>query len=268
MNIDELVGENVRRARVSVGLSSHELAHRVTGVGLPLSESALSRLEAGEDRLGVDELIALGLALGMPPALLLAPLNLGSLLWVDAEGRPMASWALFHDDARSFSPPKQEGIPTGAGLALGAAPTSASPADEPPPPPPPPPLPATDEPSPAPIPITEDIAAPLLLQPSSPETVSAAPAALRLVPAEAENLARLDAEEAAPAALRLVPAEAEDPGTAAAEDGPENDPAVLPPDPAPRQKPTAGLRGDDEPSPHRDWALEALQALQMPARDP
>ena len=241
MNIDELVGENVRRARVSVGLSSHELAHRVTGVGLPLSESALSRLEAGEDRLSVDELIALGLALGTPPALLLAPLNLGSLLWVDAEGRPMASWALFHDDARSFSPPKQEGIPPGAGLALGAAPASASPADEPPPPPPPP---AAGEPSPAPIPAAEESAAPLLRQPPWPETVSAAPAALRLVLGEADDL-----------------------GASAAEDGPENGPAVLPPDPAPRQKPTAGLRGDDEPSPHRDWALEALQTLQMPARD-
>lgn len=103
MTIDELVGENVRRARLSAGLSAHELAARMTGLGLPMSEASLARLEAGEDRLGVDALIAVGLALGLPPAALLAPLNLGSLLWMDADGKPMASWALFQDDQRSFT---------------------------------------------------------------------------------------------------------------------------------------------------------------------
>lgn len=231
MTIDELVGENVRRARASVGLSASELAHRVTGVGLPLTESALLRLEAGEDRLGVDELIAFGLALGMPPALLLAPLNLGSLLWVDAEGRPMASWALFHDNARSFHPPQQEAADAGAGRVLGAAPASAGPANEPPPPPPPPPPLAVDEPV--------AVSAPIL------------PAA----------------EAAAPSVLRSTPAEAEDPAPLAAEDGPAEGPTVLPPDPAPSRKPIAGLGEETGRSPHRDWALEALQSLQTPSRD-
>lgn len=214
MTIDELVGENVRRARVSAGLSAHELAHRVTGVGLPLTESALLRLEAGEDRLGVDELIAFGLALGMPPALLLAPMNLGSLLWVDAEGKPLASWALFHDNARSFSLPAGEPGPAARPPALETAP-----AGEPPPPPP------IDEPE-----------------------VITAPASLRdelMTPAGERLLSALDVEEAA------------------AQAGP-----VLPPDPAPYHPPVAGLPEERPRSPHRDWALEALQTLQMLPRDP
>jgi len=280
LNIDELVGENVRRARVAAGLSSHELAHRVTGVGLPLTESALLRLEGGEDRLGVDELIALGLALGMPPAMLLSPLNLGSLLWVDAEGRPMASWALFHDDARSFSPPGQEGLPQGAGRALGVATVPAGPAGEPPPPPPPnTPLaspietPSAEPPaSPAPIPSSPRENGGDPLQPAPvPEMVGAAAAAVRPppLPAMAEAPAAplrpppLPAMAAATTAPHQPPpAGADDPATAAGQDTRGADPVLLPPDPMPTRKPKAGLRENGEPSPHRAWAIEALQALQ------
>jgi transcriptional regulator with XRE-family HTH domain len=252
LNIDELVGENVRRARVSASLSSHELAHRVTGVGLPLTESALLRLENGEDRLGVDELIALGLALGMPPAMLLSPLNLGSLLWVDAEGRPMASWALFHNDAGSFSPPRQEGIPAGAGRALGAAPAPESPAAEPPPPPPLPP--AVGDPATAPAPIL-------------PAEEIPAPAALRLVPSETESVTPATAGKVDTTPLGLVPSETESVTPVATESGGEDGPAALPPDPVPRKKPIAGLGEGSERLIHRDWALEALQSLHLPARD-
>ncbi|HUU61296.1 MAG TPA: helix-turn-helix transcriptional regulator [Acidimicrobiia bacterium] len=255
MNIDELVGENVRRARVSAGLSSHELAHRVTGVGLPLADTALLRLESGEDRLGVDELIALGLALGMPPAMLLSPLNLGSLLWVDAEGRPMASWALFHDDARSFSPPQQEGIPAGAGRALGAAPAPKSPAAEPPPPPTPPP--AVTGPAAAPAPIL-------------PAEKTAAPATLRLVQAETESVTPVAAEDGPDdgPAVPPDPAPREEPFAGLGkQDAPDDGPGVLPPDPAPWKRPIAGLGEEGDRPIHRDWALEALQSLQMPARD-
>lgn|GEM_PF-1574406 len=119
MTIDELVGENLRRAREAVGVSRRDLAQRATAIGLPLTEADLLGLETGSTAISVDELVALGLALGVPPGLLLAPLNLGSLLCVDGEGRATASWSLFHDWARPFSPPSKPG-------ALPAAPAEAA----------------------------------------------------------------------------------------------------------------------------------------------
>jgi transcriptional regulator with XRE-family HTH domain len=105
VTIDELVGENLRRVRAALGLSASGLAHRMTKLGLAFDESWLARLEAGEQRITVDELVALGLALGTPPALLLAPLNLGSLLCVDTQGRPLASWSLFQGWGNPLSVP-------------------------------------------------------------------------------------------------------------------------------------------------------------------
>ena len=131
MTIDELVAENLRRARVAMGLSTHELARRVTGIGLPTAESALLRLEAGQDPVSVSQLVAIALALGMPPALLLAPLNVSSVQWVDAQGRPPASWALFHEWARSLSPPGPEEAPQEAPLALEVSAEPGSPGGPP-----------------------------------------------------------------------------------------------------------------------------------------
>lgn len=136
MTIDELVGENLRRAREAVGISRRDLAHRVAAVGLPLSEADLESLEVGSAPASVDALVALGLALGVPPGLLLAPLNLGALLCVDGEGRATASWSLFHSWARPFSPvsPPSALAPGGAGAvaedrpAAPAAPATAAPA--------------------------------------------------------------------------------------------------------------------------------------------
>lgn len=253
MNIDELVGENVRRARIKAGVSPHELAHRVTGVGLPLSESALLQIEGGEGRIGVDELIALGLSLGMPPAMLLSPLNLGSLLWVDAEGSPMASWALFHDDARSFALPGREDIPDGTGMALG--PTLAAVAR----PESPPEMQSAEVP---PSPAGPDRERQYL------QTADLSGALFAPAPANAgrTNVSLIDSgalaalsEDTPPA-----PAGADDFWTASEpiepDTKPPEEPAVLPPDPAPRQKPAAGRR-DGEPSPHRAWAMEALRML-------
>jgi transcriptional regulator with XRE-family HTH domain len=107
VTIDELVGENLRRAREAVGLSIQALAERVAAIGAPMTAASLQRLEAGREPISVDQLVALGLALGIPPGLLLAPLNLGSLLCVDGDGRATASWSMFHDWARPFSPAGQ-----------------------------------------------------------------------------------------------------------------------------------------------------------------
>jgi len=152
MTIDELVGENLRRAREAVGVSRRDLAQRVTAVGLPLTEADLLGLEAGTTPISVDELVALGLAMGVPPGLLLAPLNLGSLLCVDGDGRATASWSLFHDWARPFSPLSKPGaLPATAGEAAPAAPAA----------PPAPPRASESEPPPAfPTPARADLRAP------------------------------------------------------------------------------------------------------------
>lgn len=158
MTIDELVGENLRRAREAVGVSRRDLAHRVAAIGLPLGEADLERLEAGDAPISVDALVALGLALGVPPGLLLAPLNFGALLCVDGEGRATASWSLFHDWARPFSSPsKPGGLLAAAGEVTPEAPaaTPEAPASEP--------TPTTTLPSPADFP-----APPAAVIPDSP----------------------------------------------------------------------------------------------------
>jgi transcriptional regulator with XRE-family HTH domain len=154
VTIDELVGENLRRVRAALGLSASGLAHRMTRLGLSFDEAWLARLEAGEQRITVDELVALGLALGAPPALLLAPLNLGSLLCVDTQGRPLASWSLFQGWGNPLSVPGPGEALAAAEPALGQAPP-AEPAARPSPSPPPPaptrqePPPTRQEPAPA-----------------------------------------------------------------------------------------------------------------------
>ena len=147
MTIDELVGENLRRVRAALGLSASGLAHRMMRLGLSFDEAWLARLEAGEQRITVDELVALGLALGAPPALLLAPLNLGSLLCVDTQGRPLASWSLFQGWGNPLSVPGP-----GEALAAGEPALGQAPPAEPAAPPslsPSPPPPTRQEPTPA-----------------------------------------------------------------------------------------------------------------------
>jgi transcriptional regulator with XRE-family HTH domain len=122
VTIDELVGENLRRVRAALGLSASGLAHRMMRLGLSFDEAWLARLEAGEQRITVDELVALGLALGAPPALLLSPLNLGSLLCVDTQGRPLASWSLFQGWGNPLSAPGPGEAFAPAGPALQQAP--------------------------------------------------------------------------------------------------------------------------------------------------
>ncbi len=159
MTIDELVGENLRRVRAALGLSASGLAHRMVKLGLSFDEAWLARLEAGEQRITVDELVALGLALGAPPALLLAPLNLGSLLCVDTQGRPLASWSLFQGWGNPLSLPGPGEALAAAEPALQQAPPvepalqQAPPAEpalqQAPPAPSPPPPPTRQEPTPA-----------------------------------------------------------------------------------------------------------------------
>ncbi|MFH1330537.1 MAG: hypothetical protein ABIJ48_07815 [Actinomycetota bacterium] len=227
MTIDELVGENLRRARATLGLSALDLARRMTTLGLRFDEASLARLEAGEVRITVAELVALGLALGAPPALLLSPLNLASLLCLDAEGRPLASWTLFQGWDNPLSVPGQVSGPDVGERALQQATLEGTAGPTPPSPSPPPPPSSREEPAEAPV--AGDDA-------SRPTGSRGAPAADDSPRARRDRVGK--ATEPPPHSDRLEPPE------------PAADPEEEPLTPQ-----------------HRDWALQALRSLQGSGRE-
>jgi transcriptional regulator with XRE-family HTH domain len=64
---------NIERLRVALGLSQRDLAARLTDLGRPTPGTALSKIERGERRVDVDDLVAFAVALGVSPATLLLP---------------------------------------------------------------------------------------------------------------------------------------------------------------------------------------------------
>lgn len=69
----ERVAVNIRETRKRRGLQLGQLSERLTDVGRPMGASALSKIEAGNRRVTVDDLAALALALDVSPTFLLAP---------------------------------------------------------------------------------------------------------------------------------------------------------------------------------------------------
>lgn len=69
----ENVRANVQRIRTGAGMSYRELSDRLSVAGRPIPTLGLSRLENGERRVDVDDLVALALALSVSPATLLMP---------------------------------------------------------------------------------------------------------------------------------------------------------------------------------------------------
>ena len=65
------IGDHVRRARVRLGIDLADLAARLTKLEWPIAKSALSRLENGQRRVDVDDLMALSVALYVSPLELL-----------------------------------------------------------------------------------------------------------------------------------------------------------------------------------------------------
>ncbi len=65
------VAANVRALRKGLGLDLAQLSVRLSEVGQPISLKALSKLETGQRRVDVDDLVALALALDVTPNRLL-----------------------------------------------------------------------------------------------------------------------------------------------------------------------------------------------------
>ncbi len=73
----ERVAQNVRHLRSSQKLSLQALSDRLSTLGQPISLGQLSKLENGDRRVDVDDLMALAVALGVSPTRLLLPQTAG-----------------------------------------------------------------------------------------------------------------------------------------------------------------------------------------------
>lgn len=67
------VGENVRRIRADTRTTQAELARRLAENGRPIPVASIGRIESGERRVEVDDLVAIAIALGVTPLALLLP---------------------------------------------------------------------------------------------------------------------------------------------------------------------------------------------------
>ncbi len=86
----ETVRDNVKRLRLARDLTYAELSRQMEEIGRPIPTSGLRRIEAGERRVDVDDLIALATVLWVDPVTMLLPpvvtdttivLTSGSDLW-------------------------------------------------------------------------------------------------------------------------------------------------------------------------------------------
>ena len=67
------VAANVRRLREDMNLSYTQLAQRLDALGYPMKPVTVRRLESGERRIGVDDLVAFAVAFDVTPNTLLMP---------------------------------------------------------------------------------------------------------------------------------------------------------------------------------------------------
>ncbi len=70
----QTVAENIARLRNLQGLSTYRLSELLAELGRPIAPSAISRIESGQRKVDVDDLVVLAIALNVSPtALLLYP---------------------------------------------------------------------------------------------------------------------------------------------------------------------------------------------------
>ncbi|KAA8884206.1 helix-turn-helix domain-containing protein [Nocardia colli] len=105
------VGHRLRELRQAHGLTLNSLTTRLAELGRPIDLSALAKIEKGQRRVDVDDLVALGLALDVSPNWLLLPPTSGENQVDLTMARSMRasavwSWAL-HD--RPAGPPSPKG---------------------------------------------------------------------------------------------------------------------------------------------------------------
>jgi transcriptional regulator with XRE-family HTH domain len=89
------LARNLRELRKSRGMSTYGLARELKAIGWPIGASGITRLEAGERRASVDDVVALALCLNCSPNRLLFPEARGDLIPVagDVKARDIDVWA-------------------------------------------------------------------------------------------------------------------------------------------------------------------------------
>ncbi|MEU3105576.1 helix-turn-helix domain-containing protein [Streptomyces griseoflavus] len=88
------VADNVRRIRGEVrGWSTYELSRKLSDAGRPIAASALAKVERGERRVDVGDLMALAVALEVNPAALLFPPTINGEVELTGGGRIAAAIA-------------------------------------------------------------------------------------------------------------------------------------------------------------------------------
>ncbi len=103
------VAANVRRVREARGLSTYELARKLKDAGRPVSPSALAKIERGERRVDVGDLMALAVALNISPSGLLLPVDTEPLADVEITGsrtvRALDAWEWIDGQGPLHDPP-------------------------------------------------------------------------------------------------------------------------------------------------------------------
>lgn len=88
------VARNIQRVRKARQLKQSDVSERLAAAGRPTLPTVVSKIERGERRIDVDDLVAFGRALGVPPVLLLYPL--GEEQDVEAlAGHTVSTWEAF-----------------------------------------------------------------------------------------------------------------------------------------------------------------------------
>jgi transcriptional regulator with XRE-family HTH domain len=67
------IADNVRDVRKSRGMSTYDVSRALAGLGWPIAQSGIARVESGDRAVTVDDLLALAAALGCSPNRLLLP---------------------------------------------------------------------------------------------------------------------------------------------------------------------------------------------------
>lgn len=89
----EAVRRNIRRIRDERGISAPELSQRLDLLGRPIPPLGISRIENGQRRVDVDDLVAIAVALRVSPPTLLMPARKSDGSVVEARDLvPIAGW--------------------------------------------------------------------------------------------------------------------------------------------------------------------------------
>lgn len=71
------LSHNLRELRKELDVSTYELSRRLEAIGNPIRPNAITRIEMGDRRVDVDDLVALAIALNVTPNRLMMPNPLG-----------------------------------------------------------------------------------------------------------------------------------------------------------------------------------------------